>query len=415
MGTFTDAVWEPDLSLPGRANQKGGTYRYYTPDLLSTLSISIDPELSTYLSQVERRVQSLVGAEGIAELEDLSRFLLRSEAIASSQIEGIAPAARQIALAEIGEGEDVRGISDAAKLVARNMTVVREASQRLAFADKVQTADLIALQAALLGTDGSATGLRTVQNGIGTSNYHPIDAEYVPPAPHLVPELVEDLLSYLNGATHGPLVQAALVHAQFENIHPFTDGNGRVGRALIHTVLTRRGLTPSRVLPVSLVLSTFRTTYVSALNATHFEGAATEPENTAALNDWIRVFASAVDEAVTQAEKLREQIRELHKKWFAQLADYREQQGFTRALRSDSAVAQILPRLAGSPVLTIKTASDIHGLSPQKAHDALSQLNDAGIMTTRKISRGTNAYMANDVLDHITVSTREEGLAWLSD
>ncbi|MEW6934561.1 Fic/DOC family N-terminal domain-containing protein [Trueperella pyogenes] len=76
-------------------------------------------------------MRALTATEGIAELEDLSRFLLRSEAIASSQIEGIVPAAKQVALAEIGEAEDVRGISDAAKLVARNMTVVRHASHKL--------------------------------------------------------------------------------------------------------------------------------------------------------------------------------------------------------------------------------------------------------------------------------------------
>ncbi|MEW6919058.1 Fic/DOC family N-terminal domain-containing protein [Trueperella pyogenes] len=110
---------------------EGRSLPHYTPDLLTSLPLHIDPELSSYLAIVERRVRALTATEGIAELEDLSRFLLRSEAIASSQIEGIVPAAKQVALAEIGEAEDVRGISDAAKLVARNMTVVRHASHKL--------------------------------------------------------------------------------------------------------------------------------------------------------------------------------------------------------------------------------------------------------------------------------------------
>lgn len=399
-------LWEANLSLPGRANRRGGEYSIYIPDLLTTLQFQLDPKLSAHLAAVERRVQNLVATEGVAELEDLSRFLLRSEAIASSQIEGIVPAAKQVALAEIGEAEDVRGISDAAKLVARNMTVVRESSQRLAQADVVTASDLVGLQTALLGSDNPSIGIRTVQNWVGTCNYHPIGADYVPPSPDRVPELLEDLLTYLNGATHGPLIQAALVHAQFESIHPFTDGNGRVGRALIHTVLTRRGLTPSRVLPVSLVLSTFRDTYVQALNALRFEGNGTTPENAHAINAWIELFATAVDHAVTQAEELREDIRQLRRQWNEQLDSYREVHGYTRRLRSDSAVAQILQRLAGSPVLTIKTASQIHGMSPQKASDALTQLKEAGVMNTRSIARGTQAYIAQDVLDLVTHAER---------
>ena len=68
-----------------------------------------------------------------------------------------------------------------------------------------------------------------------------IGSDFVPAPPEEVDPLLHDLAQYMSGAGHSPLVQAALVHAQFETIHPYTDGNGRVGRALIHTVLTRKG------------------------------------------------------------------------------------------------------------------------------------------------------------------------------
>ena len=407
MGIFTEAKWEADPTLPGRANRRGGSYWYYLPDRLTTLQVSISPQLSEEIATVERRVLGLAQADGITELEDLSRFLLRSEAIASSQIEGIAPAAKQVALAEIGEAEDIRGISDAAKLVARNMTVVREASDRLARSQSVTVTDLEQLQKALLGTDHPAVGIRTVQNWVGTSNYHPIGAEYVPPAPGLVPDLLEDLLSYLNGATHGPLVQAALVHAQFESIHPFVDGNGRVGRALIHTVLTRRGLTSSGLLPVSLVLASFREQYVAALNDLRFDGSPEAPENARRIAEWIRIFSRAVDEAVTQAEDLRAELLLLAEQWRERLEAFRAANNYTRALRSDSGVARILGRLAGTPVLTVKTASQIYGLSVQNASEALTQLADAGIFSTRSIARGTTAFIANEVLDLVTLSERQ--------
>ena len=407
MGIFTEAKWEADPTLPGRSHRRGGSCCYYSPDRLTTLQVSISPQISEEIAGVERRVLALAQADGITELEDLSRFLLRSEAIASSQIEGIVPAAKQVALAEIGEAEDIRGISDAAKLVARNMTVVREASDRLARSQGVAITDLEQLQRALLGADHPAVGIRTVQNWVGTSNYHPIGAEYVPPAPRLVPDLLEDLLSYLNGATHGPLVQAALVHAQFESIHPFVDGNGRVGRALIHTVLTRRGLTSSRLLPVSLVLATFREQYVAALNDLRFEGSPEAPENARRIAEWIRIFSRAVDEAVTQAEDLRAQLLLLAEQWRGQLEAFRAANNYTRALRSDSGVARVLGRLAGTPVLTVKTASQIYGLSVQNASEALTQLADAGIFSTRSIARGTTAFIANEVLDLVTLSERK--------
>lgn len=410
MGIFTEAKWEADPTLPGRSHRRGGSCCYYSPDRLTTLQVSISPQISEEIAGVERRVLALAQADGITELEDLSRFLLRSEAIASSQIEGIAPAAKQVALAEIGEAEDIRGISDAAKLVARNMTVVREASDRLARSQGVAITDLEQLQRALLGADHPAVGIRTVQNWVGTSNYHPIGAEYVPPAPGLVPDLLEDLLSYLNGATHGPLVQAALVHAQFESIHPFVDGNGRVGRALIHTVLTRRGLTSSRLLPVSLVLATFREQYVAALNDLRFEGSPEAPENARRIAEWIRIFSRAVDEAVTQAEDLRAQLLLLAEQWRGRLEAFRAANNYTRALRSDSGVARILGRLAGTPVLTVKTASQIYGLSVQNASEALTQLADAGIFSTRSIARGTTAFIANEVLDLVTLSERKLAL-----
>ena len=108
-----------------------------------------------------------------------------------------------------------------------------------------------------MGEKGSIpTGLRTIQNWISGSNHTPIGAEFIPAPPGLVHDLVDDLCLYLDGASHGALIQAAIAHAQFETIHPFANGNGHVGPALIHGILLRRGLTEYTILPVSLVLGT---------------------------------------------------------------------------------------------------------------------------------------------------------------
>jgi Fic family protein len=114
---------------------------------------------------------------------------------------------------------------------------------------------------------------------------------------------------------HAPLVQAALVHAQFETIHPFTDGNGRVGRALIHTVLTRRGLTPSSILPISLALATLRDRYIAGLTEYRYEGDPTEPSATDAVGRWIDVFVDAAGTAADQARHFAAEVAALSRTW----------------------------------------------------------------------------------------------------
>src|SRR5699024_4340727 len=234
--------WENphDSGIP-RADRRSGEYRTYTPSALTGMRLTIGPEVDAEVAAAERAVRALDrGAH--RDLGLVSRFLLRSEAIASSYIEGIASSPKDIALAELALDEDVRGLSETAQQVARNMTIVREASDALSAKDALSIDDLEALQASLIPAPAEMQGVRTTQNWIGGSRFHPLDAVHVPPPPHEVPALLEDLVLYMAGAAHSPIVQAALVHAQFETIHPFPDGNGRVGRALIHTVLTRRGL-----------------------------------------------------------------------------------------------------------------------------------------------------------------------------
>lgn len=244
------------------------------------LALSID--VDAIVAAAERAVRDLNrGAH--QDLDLVARFLLRSEAIASSYIEGIASSPRDVALAELALDEDVKGLSDTAQDVARNMAIVRDASDALSRKDAVAVADIEDLQTSLIPGPPDLRGQRSTQNWIGGSAYHPLEAAHVPPPPGDVTALLEDLVQYMAGAAHSPIVQAALVHAQFETIHPFPDGNGRVGRALIHTVLTRRGLTAESILPVSLVLATLHAEYIAGLETFRFEGEADSPRHTTQL------------------------------------------------------------------------------------------------------------------------------------
>jgi len=156
------------------------------------------------------------------------------------------------------------------------------------------------LQSTTLAKHGGR--LRKEQNWIGGSVYNPCRAEFVPPPPNLVPELMADLCSFCNDDALSAVAQAAIAHAQFETIHPFIDGNGRVGRALIHLVLRRRGLATNVSPPVSLVLATLSKDYVSGLTGTRFIGAPNPPEAIGGINRWVALVASASRRSVRDAD-----------------------------------------------------------------------------------------------------------------
>lgn len=404
MATWNEGWWESTVEsgLP-RRERRSGRYRSYAPDFLLSAPLLLPPQVDALTARAEFAVRNLTG--NTHDLAGIARFLLRSEAIASSRIEGIAPAVQGIAMAELGAHEPVPDVSAQAQLVANNMTVLQDARTVLVSAPTVTLDQIVALHAALLRDEPEHHGVRNVQNWIGGSNYHPLDADFIPPAPEHVPPLLEDLVAYLNGASHSPIVQAALVHAQFETIHPFTDGNGRVGRALIHTVLTRRGLTPEAILPVSLVLSTLRAHYVRGLTAYRHADSAASPAAHEARATWIEVFAEAVMTAAEQAGRLAAELAAIRLEWEQRLTASRTTLGKVRGVRSDSATALILRDLPATPVLTSTTVQRIYGISHVAADRALAELLTAEVLSAHE-RRGVRYFHASDVLNLITVTER---------
>src|SRR5205823_14556578 len=155
---------------------------------------------------------------------------------------------------------------------------------------------------------GEPGEVRSVQTWIGGKDVWPHDADYIPPPPEELPGLLLDLCAFINRTDLPGLLQAAIAHAQFEAIHPFLVGNGRVGRCLIHVVLRRRGLAPRYIPPVSLVLATDQRSYVRGLT--------TYREYTSdAVASWIGLFAQAVRRSAQEAEGFAERIAQLQAEW----------------------------------------------------------------------------------------------------
>ena len=167
MGHYSSHYWENpyDSGIP-RSDRRSGDYRAYTPTALAGMRLAISPAVDAEVAAAERAVRSLNrGSHG--DLGLVSRFLLRSEAIASSYIEGITPSPRNVALAELALDEDVRGLTETAQQVARNMTIVRAASDALSTKDALTIGDLETLQSSLITDPPDLQGVRTTQNWIG--------------------------------------------------------------------------------------------------------------------------------------------------------------------------------------------------------------------------------------------------------
>ena len=407
MAYSVEARWDRSFDAPTGRDRRGGQYRPYIPDPLVTRPLTVDAALSARSGRVESAVRGLVGGSGASALEGLSRFLLRSEAIASSRIEGLQVSAQQVALAELAQSEHMhmRGLAKNAELVANNITALRRAATDLAGAPSVTVPGVEDLHRALL-PDLTPPGLRTVQNWIGGSDWHPIGAEFVPPPADHVPGLMADLADYITGAVHAPLIQAGLAHAQFETIHPFTDGNGRVGRALIHTVLTRRGLTRSAILPVSLVLLTRSAAYTEGLTAYRYLGPPDGPAARAGVTTWLEAFLDAVETSVAQARQFTVDLAALREEWGARHVSYRQSRNLRHRPRAGSTVARLLDLLPEVPLVTARTAQRFLHVSFPAARNALDELTEAKILRRKQVDRGTDGYLALEVFNLITFAER---------
>ena len=239
--------------------------------------------------------------------------------------------------------------------------------------------------------------VRDRQNWIGGSSYNPLEADFIPPAPELVPALLEDLALFCNETAISPVQQAAVAHAQFENIHPFVDGNGRVGRALIHLILRRRGIAPHFVPPISLVLATRSRDYVSGVNGFAFDDCE-EPESARRrFNDWVSTFAACCVAACEEAVGFEERMVELRHAWLAKLGK----------VRSGSALDALLDEFPGIPVFDIAAISASTKRAVSSVSAAVDRCLEAGIVKQIGPGKRNRIFEVPDVIREYTLLERK--------
>jgi Fic family protein len=278
-------------------------------------------------------------------------------------------------LARVAYSPDAR--DETAASVLGNIQAMEEAIAIGSSAGPIGVDAIIRLHRKLLEStrDAHLAGMvRDTQNWIGGSTFSPRGAEFVPPPPEEVHVLLQDLAAFIDRDDLPAVQQAALAHAQFETIHPFPDGNGRVGRCLIHVVLRRRGLAPHYVPPISLVLAASADDYIKGLTRFRDE----RPD------EWCLFFANTTSVATGEAENFASKVAALQEQW-------RKNAGVRRR---DAAAALLIENLPGQPVVDVKSTQAVVGGSQERARLALNRLEKAGVLKQVTVGRRNRVWEA---------------------
>jgi len=383
-GRWVSGTWEwnPVLYAPARY-RRACRYEAFIPEPLAGAEFALSSAVAGVVSDAEQAIMSL-NTRAVPALAPLARLLLRTESIASSKVEGLQVGIRQLARAE-SRLEAGGKASPTVLEVLSNIDAMQLAVDEAASVDQVEVDHVVAIHRTLMANSPNpriAGMVRTDQNWIGGNDYNPWGAEFVPPPPEHVMDLLEDLCDAIRDESLPPLVQAALVHAQFETIHPFADGNGRTGRALVHVVLRRRKLASAYVPPISVVLAAERDRYIQGL--TRFRQGD--------VARWVEDFSAAAATAAGLGAAYLEAVGNLMERWRSLLSA-------GPAPRSDAAAWAVIDVLPAHPVVTAPVAAAATGRAKSAIHQAVGQLVECGVLLPLSESKRNRSWEAFGLLD----------------
>ena len=347
-----------------------GPYLAAVPPCISGLEIHIDGELQALTEEAASELARFDAEVGHIAAP-FAAILLRTESASSSEIENLTSGARQIALAELGEH-----VSKNAQLIVGNVRAMQAA---LALSDSIDGHAILEMHRALLeqSSPDIVGHWRDQQVWIGGGILGPHTAQFVPPHHERVTALMDDLVTFANRVDLPLLVQTAIAHAQFETIHPFPDGNGRAGRALIQAMLRGGQLTRNVTVPVSAGLLHDTGRYFDALGA----------YRSGDIAPIVRAIAEASFAAVHNGRILVGDLETVQLEWRDRVK-----------ARRDSAAHRLVSILLRQPVIDSAAAATELGISTVNAQVAINRLVDAGILTQISSGRRNRIWLAKDVM-----------------
>lgn len=355
--------------------QRGNKYRYFLPEKINHTFVWTDETINELLEKASLK---------LGELNSFSRFVpdtgmfimmhVFKEAVVSSRIEGTRTSIDEALIEEKELNPEQRNDWQEVNNYVAAMNSAIEELKTLPLSNRLIRNTHKILLSSVRGETKTPGEFRTSQNWIGGAAIN--DAAFIPPSHVELPELMSDLELFLHNDTikvpH--LVRIAIAHYQFETIHPFLDGNGRIGRLLITLYLVSAGILDKPLLYLSEFFEKNRSLYYDNLTFVR------EKNN---LGQWIKYFLVGVIETSEKAVSTLKGIVDLK-------ADIEQNRIATLGKRSKPA-QQLLHALFSKPVLNVKDIQDIIGLSPKAAYDLVQAFIEAGIL------KETTGYQRNRV------------------
>ncbi|GAA4802611.1 Fic family protein [Nocardioides caeni] len=377
--TFDVRPWRQSSPRGPRVDRLRREVTVALPPLIAELDYPMDRSLGAMVAACAGDLGHLDLVHG-RTLAALNHLQLRTEAVDSSKIENVDASLADYGRALLGVGANASAVSMASATAALSR-MIRDAdtTRRLSPEAMLQAHhDLFRRNADEAHRAGR---FRTTQNWVGGSDYAPRGALHVPPPPETVPDYLDDLFAFCNRDDLPPVVQVAIAHAQFESIHPFIDGNGRIGRTLIHAILRRRRATRHLTVPIASALVSHRDTYFAALNDYRSGNARTI----------VAMMATAIRIATAESWATATNVLAIRDRWGAALPD----------ARPGDSLFRLLDLLAEEPILNVDLAARRLGLDEDAASQAMDAATTAGVLTRARRTRKAPVWLAHDVLDEV--------------
>jgi len=366
-------------NIPGKKVPQG-SYAAFVPAPLPP-KLDWTPRLIRVLSDADRLIGKLAGEGGrLPNPHILMRPFLQREAVLSSKIEGTQATLGELLAAEAGASvdrspDDLREVGNYVVALEHGILRLKELPLCVRIIRELHEK----LMTGVRGQQATPGRFRKIQNWIGKPGSTLATASFIPPPPDDVETCLAALEKFLHESDLPPLVTIALAHYQFEAIHPFLDGNGRVGRLLITLFLIEREILPTPLLYLSAFFEAARRDYYDGLRGVSERGE---------WNEWLEYFLQGVarmsEDALSRAERINSKLIEWQKKV---------------AGDSTNAPLRVVELLAANPFITANGAAEKLGVAFTTAQRAIERLERLGIVKQSGDAKRDRVYCANALLE----------------